>query len=85
MIRKILVASLLFLMVGIPVLAEDVVSNADMEATQVAEVTDNKAAILFVKQPATDSPSQKVVVTKNWFSIILVANGKAVDTTSKAE
>lgn len=83
MIKKILVTLLLSSLVAVPVFAEEVTEPT--EASQVVEVTDNKAAILFVKQPATESPSQKVVVTKNWFSIILVLNGKAVENLPKGE
>lgn len=83
MIKKILVAFLLSSLAAVPVFAEEVAEPA--EASQTVEVTDNKAAILFVKQPATESPSQKVVVTKNWFSIILVLNGKAIEDLPKAE
>lgn len=83
MIKKILATFLLSSLAAVPVFAEEVTELT--EASQVVEVADNKAAILFVKQPATESPSQKVVVTKNWFSIILVLNGKAVENLPKGE
>ncbi len=66
--KKLILSILVLLMVTNVVAAE--------EASQSVE--DNKAVIAIEKQPT--NKSNKQAVKNNWFSIVIVVNGKVKDT-----
>lgn len=54
------------------VLAEETVSLSE----QKVELQDNKATFAMLKQPTNDNSKQEVIVKNNWFSFVVVLNGK---------
>lgn len=54
------------------------ITNAVIAEESAQNVTDNKAVIAVEKQPT--NKSNKQAVKNNWFSIVIVVNGKVKDT-----
>lgn len=66
----------LFIILGLLLICSNTVFAVD--STQVVE--DNKAVVAVQKQPTNENNKQ--AVKNNWFSIVIVVNGKVKDTVN---
>lgn len=66
----------LFIILGLLLICSNTVFAVD--STQVVE--DNKAVVAVQKQPTNGNNKQ--AVKNNWFSIVIVVNGKVKDTVN---
>lgn len=53
-------------------MAEETISLSE----QKVDLQDNKATFAVLKQPTNDNSKQEVIVKNNWFSFVVVVNGK---------
>ena len=53
-----------------------VICSSAMCAEQNQNVEDNKAVVVVTKTPANAESNQTQIVRNNWFSVVVICNGK---------
>lgn len=70
--KRLLLSSLLLCVTCLSAAA----TEPEPQALQEVIIDANKATPILVKQPASTNSIQKITITKNWFTLVVICNGK---------